>query len=93
MDSKIGMSARPLGSSAIEERVLNILRDILVLEEQFIDLDSVITEDIAPDSLDQMRLYMALEDEFEETIPEKKMEEIKTVRDIVNYIKANSGGA
>jgi acyl carrier protein len=83
------MSAPLPDSTNVEKRVLKILRDILMLDDESIDLDVVLTENLAPDSLDQMRLYMALEDEFQDTIPEDKMEEIKTVRDIIRYIEAN----
>lgn len=93
MKLDVGMSKQLLDHSDIVERVLNVLRDVLLLEEDAIDLDTVITEELAPDSLDQMRLYMALEDEFQDTIPEDKMEEIKTVRDIVTFIEVNSGDA
>ncbi len=82
-----GIETQLVDSMNIEARVVGVLCEILFVEEASIDLDAVITEDLAPDSLDQMRLYMALEDEFQDTIPEEKMEALRTVRDIIKYIE------
>ena len=47
-------------------------------------------EDLDADSLDAVELIMAVEEEFDIEIPDEKAAEIKTVQDIVDYIKANA---
>ena len=47
-------------------------------------------EDLDADSLDAVELIMAVEEEFDIEIPDDKATEIKTVQDIVDYIKANA---
>ncbi|RKY76189.1 acyl carrier protein [candidate division KSB1 bacterium] len=46
-----------------------------------------IIDDFLADSLDQVELIMALEDEFSIEIPEEDAEKLKTVNDIIKYIE------
>ncbi len=71
----------------IENRVLAVLREILALDGKTIGLDASIVEDLVTTSLDRVSLFMALEDEFNSTLPEQEVQQIKTVRDIVDYIE------
>ena len=71
----------------IENRVLAVLREILALDGEPIGLDASIVEDLATTSLDRVSLFMALEDEFNGTLPEQEVQQVKTVRDIVDYIE------
>lgn len=71
----------------IENRVLTVLREILALEREPISLDTSIVDDLATTSLDRVSLFMALEDEFKGTLPEQEVQQIKTVRDIVDFIE------
>jgi acyl carrier protein len=43
-------------------------------------------DDLGADSLDQVELIMAFEEEFEIEIPDEDAEKITTVADAVNYI-------
>ena len=70
----------------IEDRVLSVVREILAIDGEPIDLDASIVEDLASDSLAQISLFMALEDEFGGTIPQEEVKEIKTLRHIVDFI-------
>lgn len=71
----------------IENRVLAVLREILALDGEPITMDASIVEDLATTSLDRVSLFMALEDEFNGTLPEQEVQQIKTVRDIVDFIE------
>jgi acyl carrier protein len=44
---------------------------------------------LGADSLDLFELVMSFEDEFDVKIPVEDLEQIKTVGDVVNYIKAH----
>lgn len=69
----------------IFEKVKDVLVKELTLGEEEITLDSNF-EELGIDSLDLVELVMQLEEEFDVTIEES--EELKTVKDVVNYIKA-----
>ncbi len=71
----------------IEDRVLSVVKEILAIDSEPISLDASIVKDLAATSLDQVSLFMALEDEFNGTLPEQEVQQIKTVRDIVDYIE------
>jgi acyl carrier protein len=57
-----------------------------------IKMDSRFSDDLGADSLDQVELVMALEEEFSIEIPDEEAEKMKTVGDAIKYIeeKANA---
>jgi len=67
--------------------VLTVVKDVLGLDEVPQSLECSITEELALDSLDQLSLFMALEDEFGGRIKEEDAEKISTLGDIVEYIQ------
>lgn len=69
------------------EKVKAILSEQFDVEEDSITLESSITEDLGADSLDVVDLLMSIEDEFEVEVPDSKVENIKTVGDLVKYIE------
>lgn len=72
------------------ERVTKIIVDRLGVEESQVKLEATFKEDLGADSLDVVELVMELEDEFDMEISDDDAENITTVGDAVNYIKANS---
>ena len=73
--------------NSVEMRVLGVVKDVLGLDELPQNLECSISEELALDSLDQLSLFMALEDEFGGRIKEEDAEKITTLRDIVEYIQ------
>ncbi len=71
---------------SIEGRVIMVAVEVLNIQEP-IDLNSSIVNVLAPESLDQVRLFMALEDEFEGTIPDEDLERIDTLNQAIDYIE------
>ncbi len=71
------------------ERIKKIIADQLGADEEEITMDSTFIEDLGADSLDVVELVMAIEDEFDMEIDEDEAENISTVGDVVDYIKAN----
>ena len=63
---------------------LNVSAEDVVPEASFVD-------DLGADSLDQVELIMAMEEEFEISIPDEDAEKIATVKDALDYIKKASG--
>ncbi|ART76316.1 acyl carrier protein [Sutcliffiella horikoshii] len=72
------------------ERVTKIIVDRLGVDESEVNLDSKFKDDLGADSLDVVELVMELEDEFDMEISDDEAENITTVADAVNYIKANA---
>ena len=72
------------------EKVKEIIVDSLSCDEDAVTLEANLKEDLDADSLDAVELIMAVEEEFDIEIPDDKAAEIKTVQDIVDYIKENA---
>lgn len=74
--------------------IFDKLKDIIVeqlgVEEDAITLTANIQDDLGADSLDVVDLITTIEDEFDISIPDEAVEEIKTVGDIASYIEKNS---
>ncbi len=73
-----------------KETVIRRVKE-LVAEKLGIDFDEVVEEadlvdDLGADSLDLVDLAMAIEDEFGVTIPDEKLERIRTVEDIIENL-------
>jgi acyl carrier protein len=69
-----------------QQRVVNVIADVLNRKENEIRLDATLRDDLQASSLDQMTLFIALEDEFQRTIPQEEVSDLKTVKDIVDFI-------
>jgi len=70
----------------VQQRVFKVIAEILNRKESEIRLDASIRSDLQASSLDQMTLYVALEDEFQRTMPPEEVTELITVKDIVSFI-------
>ncbi|HMS83436.1 MAG TPA: acyl carrier protein [Nitrospira sp.] len=75
---------------AIEERMKKIIAKHLGVEEGEVTPDASFMEDLGADSLDTVELVMALEEEFAIEIPDQVAENIVTVGETLDYIKAQS---
>jgi len=71
------------------DKVKGIIIEQLDADAETITMEASIIEDLGADSLDVVELVMSLEDQFDLTIPDEKMQDMKTVGDIVRYIEAN----
>lgn len=70
------------------EKMKEIIAEQLGVEEDEITLETSFKEDLGADSLDLFELTMALEEEYDIEIPAEELEEIETVNDVVEYLKA-----
>ena len=74
--------------SDVEAKVKKIVASHLGAEEDKITLESSFVDDLGADSLDQVELVMAFEEEFDIEIPDEAAEKIVRVSDAVNFVKA-----
>ena len=73
----------------VEQRVKKIVAEQLGVAEADIKNESSFVEDLGADSLDNVELVMALEEEFECEIPDEDAEKITTVQQAIDYVKAH----
>ncbi|TLN23660.1 acyl carrier protein [bacterium] len=76
----------------IEETVKKIIAEQLDVDPAKVTFEASFQEDLGADSLDTVELVMALEDEFDQEIPDEDAEKIRTVGDAITYIKKNLEG-
>ena len=76
--------------SNIEERVKKMIVEQLGVKEEQVKPEASFVDDLGADSLDNVELVMALEEEFECEIPDEEAEKITTVQQAVDYIKAHT---
>jgi len=82
----INTSSNDASSQNLNFRVLSVLADVTGLNQDKLRLDMSLMDDLVPDSVDRVTLFMALEDEFGQSIPEDKIGPIKSIEDLVNFI-------
>ena len=74
----------------IFEKLKDIIDEQISVDADEVTMDSNIQDDLGADSLDVVDLITTIEDEFDLSIPDEAVEEIKTVGDIANYIEKNT---
>lgn len=76
-----------MSTNEIEARVFAIIADQLGADLKDIKRDSRFIEDLNADSLDIVELIMAMEEEFQTEIPDDDAEKIRSVGDVIDYVK------
>jgi acyl carrier protein len=71
----------------VQEKVITLVSQATKTDASNISPATNFIDDLNLDSLDMVELMMKMEDEFSVTIPEEETENLKTIGDIVNYIK------
>ena len=74
--------------SDVENRVKKIVVDHLGVDESKVAPAASFIDDLGADSLDQVELVMAFEEEFGAEIPDDAAEKIVTVGDAIGLIEA-----
>lgn len=79
--------------ASIEERVKNIVVDLLGVDIERVVPPARFREDLEADSLDLVELIMQFEEEFGGEITDEDAQKITTVGEAVEYITVHMGGA
>ncbi|MEJ2070167.1 MAG: acyl carrier protein [Syntrophobacterales bacterium] len=74
----------------IEEKVSNIVAEKLGVDRAEVTPDAVFIDDLGADSLDLVELIMAMEEEFGFEIADEEAEKLRTVGDVISFIKAHA---
>lgn len=70
------------------EKIVDICTDVLGCDAAAVVETASFSDDLGADSLDVVELVMAFEEAFETSIPDEKIEEIKTVGQAADYFAA-----
>lgn len=73
-----------------ESKMKQIIAEKLGVSEDKVTPQASFVDDLGADSLDQVELIMALEDEFNIEIPDEDAEKIRTVKDALDYLEAKA---
>ena len=76
----------------IESKFTELLVSELGLDAEKINPTARFEEDLEVDSLGVVELLMALEDEFDVTIPDEEAENLTTVGEAIELVAAKLGG-
>ena len=98
MPAETHVEEGPLDRTKVLELIRDLLADILEIEPSAIAESSSFAEDLDADSLALIELVEGLEEELGERsvgfrIDDEDLEELRTVRDAVDYVYAKLGGA
>jgi acyl carrier protein len=74
----------------IEEKVTKLVAEQFEVPLDKVTLSSLFMDDLKADSLSVVELVLAIEEAFGLEIPDEDAEKIKTVGDVVNYVKARA---
>jgi acyl carrier protein len=76
---------------SVEEKIKKIICEQLEVNEEDVVPNASFVDDLGADSLDQVELIMAMEEEFGLSISDEDAEKILTVQNAIDYIKKNQG--
>jgi len=72
--------------ASVEEKIKNIICEQLDVPEEDVISTASFVDDLGADSLDQVELIMAMEEEFDISISDEDAEKITCVQDAINYV-------
>jgi acyl carrier protein len=71
----------------VQQRVLKVIAEVLNKTESEISPEASLRSDLHLDSLQQMTLFIVLEDEFKRTIPPEEVTGLDTIKDVIAFIE------
>jgi len=78
---------RVVANGGVHERVVAIVTDQLGIDAKKVKPESRFIEDLGADSLDTVELVMAVEEEFEVSIPDEVAEKLRTIGELVRWLE------
>ncbi len=74
----------------LQQKVYSVVYEVSGIETSKLDNSLSISGDIAPNSLDRVTLFLALEDEFSTSVAEEKVQDIETLGDLIRFVEAQA---
>jgi len=81
------MNIKEMTTEQLTEEISAIIEERLGVAASEITPEKNLINDLGADSLDSVELIMSIEQKFDISIPDDAAENIKTVGDIIEYVK------
>jgi acyl carrier protein len=78
--------------AAVESRMQQLVAEQLGVDTEQLAPEVSLTDDLAADSLDLLELALVLESEFTVALPQRRVGQIRTYRDLVDAVMASADG-
>ncbi len=78
---------------SVEEKVIDIIVEKLNVPRKKVKPEASFIDDLGADSLDLVELVMAMEEAFDMEVSDEEAEKLRTVKDVIDYVKARVGEA
>ncbi|GBB93190.1 hypothetical protein RclHR1_02130003 [Rhizophagus clarus] len=75
-----------LSRQNIESRIIDIVKAFDKVDETKVNSEARFADDLGLDSLDTVEVVMNIEEDFSIEIPDKEADEIRSIKDAVDYI-------
>ena len=72
----------------IQKEVIGLIAEQMNIKTDIQPTDKII-DNLKADSLDVIEIIMALEEKFEISIPDESAEKMKTIQDLIDFVKKN----
>ena len=72
----------------IEEKIKEVIMDILDINEDKIVLTALLWEDLGADSIDLVNIIVDFENEFGIRISDEEAQKLRTIQDTIDFLKA-----
>jgi acyl carrier protein len=87
---KFNLKQEAILMASVADKVKEIVVQQLGVSPDQVTPEAKFIEDLGADSLDQVELVMALEEEFGADIPDEDAEKLTTVGDAIRYIEGHN---
>ncbi len=72
----------------LEERVIKLVMEQLDVTQEQCKIEASFIDDLGADSLDLVELIMEMEEAFGVEIADEELEKIRTIKDVIEFLKA-----
>ena len=73
----------------IQKEVIDLIAEQMNVKAENIKPENNIIDDLKADSLDVVEIVMTIEEKFELSIPDESAEKMKTIQDLIDFVKKN----
>lgn len=78
------------GAIMVIDRIITLLAEQLNVDKSTLNKDTRIIEDLHADSLDVVEMLIALEDEFQISVPDEDAKDLTTIGKLAEYVETKT---
>ncbi len=76
--------------NTLQEQVMELCSKTFKADKKSLTLETKFVDDMGADSLDLVEFALSLEDEYHIEVPEREIEKIKTIGDVIRLLEKHS---